>query len=264
MADKASLSGSRPLVIRVTSTNDTVAAGEELWVDPNGATRVVALPGSPAPGQRCAVGKADATSTYPVNISGTVNGDPDGARLVTPGVCATFVWVSASLGWRVESVSTGAAMLTDLPMVEARLTAAYTALPTGDYLMVGNMTPGPDPFGMWSTAFNFYRVVAPATGRYDIEWCPFLLLFSGSAAAKVLLNVPNGTAGNTAVQNYSRLSATALPTGEGAPVNIRRTVALNAGDALAFAVFGSGQFDMPVSRFGGLETRLTVRYVGRS
>lgn len=163
----------------------------------------------------------------------------------------------------VRTALFGAATRTEAPALEAQLTTPYTNLAAGDYLISGNMSVvGDDPDQMWSTSFAFHRVILPIAGRYDVEWAPFSSATAGVAAAKVLLNVPNSTTPATAVTTRSVLTAVGHPAGEGTPVAIRRSRRFAAGDTLAFAVYSSVAFGMPVDYFGGIRTALAVRWAG--
>ena len=151
---------------------------------------------------------------------------------------------------------------TQTPVVEAQLTTAYTGLAAGDYFMRAQMTVVEDTDAMWSTAFDFLRVVLPVAGRWDVEWFVHSSATTGLAAAKVLLNVPNATAVQTAVTQRSVMTATGFPGGEGNPVQIRRSRRFAANDTLAFALYSSVAFGLPVDVFGGIRTGITVRWAG--
>lgn len=161
----------------------------------------------------------------------------------------------------VRTALFGAASRTSAPVCEAQLVTAYTNLAAGDYVMLGNMAlVGPDPDAMFSGTAEGYRVTAPVGGRYDVEWAWSATAAAGATiAAKVVKNYPGGTPAQKL--NSAVLSDARTTPGEGTS-RIRSTVALATGDYLGFMLYSSVQFSMPVTTFGGIRTRLVVRYIG--
>lgn len=153
------------------------------------------------------------------------------------------------------------------PVLDARLTTAYTGLASGDYVMSGNMTVDVDSHTMWtnSAGTNGYKITIPTGwgGRYEVDWHFVSQATTGFGGAKVLLNRPQGTAANLSVQNYSIFSNhNTAATGEGTQVHVRGSRVFAAGDNLALTVYSSVTFTMPVTLFGGIRTQVVVRYVG--
>jgi hypothetical protein len=187
---------------------------------------------------------------------------------------STATLINASTLENVENALDGAVLSTGSTttapyVVESRLSTQYTGLVNGtDYSLVGQMTvpSGGDPHGMWSQpggAATRYIVTLPLTGRYEIDWT---IMSSGIAAgsAYVHKNCPtaNTTSAATANTTYSISVGAAGSAAGGTIFNAHCSEVFTAADWLSFGYWQAATWNMLVAGFGGIKTKVVVRYVG--
>lgn len=97
------LVGSLPFSTRTVIADTIGVPGELLKVDASAGEVTVSPPSTPAAGTYLTVMKVD-TSVHAAIWSGEVNGDAEGAELLSANAAATFVYDGT--GWLVESVNT--------------------------------------------------------------------------------------------------------------------------------------------------------------
>lgn len=135
-ATKQYVDGRPPFIPRSVAASTTAAVGEFIRANATTGTLTITSPASPALGAQFAAVKEDASSNAVV-ITGTVNGDPEGAQLVGRWSAATFTWVGS--GWIVDSTNEdgGTSLGADLIVVAAGTTDNRAAIASADAIVAG-------------------------------------------------------------------------------------------------------------------------------